>query len=164
MPRPVKSAIRKPAANKAKARGESSGALALSIVHAPKLVQARASKARVAEWLAENGRSGPGKALKALLALPAPADAAKRKGWVDGLHGIHMGLLDKKWEPTPDGINFAAIVCEVDKHLADDAIVTTDAGNFGSYVHRYIGFKQTQEFHSSIVGAMGFSRDRKSVV
>ena len=43
----------------------------------------------------------------------------------------------------------------MDKHLADDAIVTSDAGNFGSYIHRYIGFKQGQEFLSSIVGAMG---------
>ena len=31
----------------------------------------------------------------------------------------------------------------------------TDAGNFGSYVHRYIGFKPGQTFLSSVVGAMG---------
>ena len=54
-----------------------------------------------------------------------------------------------------DGINFAAIVCEVDKHLAPDATVTTDAGNFGSFVHRYIGFRQSQVFLASVVGAMG---------
>ena len=54
-----------------------------------------------------------------------------------------------------DGVNFAAIVCEVDKHLAPDATVTTDAGNFGSFVHRYIGFRQGQMFLSSVVGAMG---------
>ncbi len=97
----------------------------------------------------------PHEVIKGLLAKGAPADAGKRKAWVAGLNERHLSLLAKKWEPTPDGINFAAIVCEVDKHLADDAIITTDAGNFGSYVHRYIGFKQTQEFHSSIVGAMG---------
>ncbi len=55
------------------------------------------------------------------------------RGWVDGLHKIHLSLLEKTWEPTTDGINFAAIVCEIDKHLADDAVVTSDAGNFGSY-------------------------------
>jgi acetolactate synthase I/II/III large subunit len=99
--------------------------------------------------------ASPHEVIKALLAKGAPADAAKRTDWVRGLHERHLTLLDKKWEPTTDGINFAAIVCEVDKHLADDAIITSDAGNFGSYIHRYIGFKQTQEFHSSIVGAMG---------
>jgi len=97
----------------------------------------------------------PHEVIKGLLARGAPADAAKRTDWVAGLHSRHRALLEKKWEPTPDGINFAAIVCEVDKHLADDAVITTDAGNFGSYVHRYIGFKQTQTFLSSIVGAMG---------
>jgi acetolactate synthase-1/2/3 large subunit len=97
----------------------------------------------------------PHEVIKGLLAKGAPADAAKRKGWVASLNSIHLKLLDKTWEPTTDGINFAAIVCEVDKHLAPDAVVTTDAGNFGSYVHRYIGFKPGQEFLSSIVGAMG---------
>lgn len=99
--------------------------------------------------------ASPHEVIKALLAKGAPLDAAKRSDWVAGLHQRHLSLLAKEWEPTPDGINFAAVVCEVDKHLAADAIVTTDAGNFGSYVHRYIGFRQTQEFHSSIVGAMG---------
>ena len=97
----------------------------------------------------------PYEVIKSLLARGAPAGAAKRKGWVDGLHKIHLSLLEKTWEPTTDGINFGAIVCEVDKHLADDAVVTSDAGNFGSYLHRYIGFKPGQEFLSSVVGAMG---------
>jgi acetolactate synthase-1/2/3 large subunit len=97
----------------------------------------------------------PHEVLKALLARGAPSGAAKRAGWVQGLHGIHRRLLEKTWEPTADGINFAAVVCEVDKHLADDAVVTTDAGNFGSYVHRYIQFRPGQEFLSSVVGAMG---------
>jgi acetolactate synthase-1/2/3 large subunit len=97
----------------------------------------------------------PYEVVKALLTLPTPSDAAKRRPWVDSLHKIHMSLLEKTWEPTTDGINFAAIVCEIDKHLADDAVITSDAGNFGSYIHRYIGFKPGQEFLSSVVGAMG---------
>ncbi|MBN8875155.1 MAG: pyruvate decarboxylase [Rhodospirillales bacterium] len=107
-------------------------------------------------WRADLGiPADPYEVLKALLALPVPANAGRRRGWVDGLHKIHLSLLEKSWEPTPDGINFAAVVCEVDKHLADDAVVTSDAGNFGSYLHRYIGFRPGQEFLSSVVGAMG---------
>ncbi|HWB49270.1 MAG TPA: thiamine pyrophosphate-dependent enzyme [Stellaceae bacterium] len=97
----------------------------------------------------------PHEVIKALLQRGAPADAGKRRGWVAGLNAIHRRLLAKEWDATSDGINFAAIVCEVDKHLAPDAVVTTDAGNFGSFVHRYIGFKQSQIFLSSVVGAMG---------
>jgi acetolactate synthase I/II/III large subunit len=97
----------------------------------------------------------PYEVVKALLARKTPSDASKRRGWIDGLHKIHLSLLEKTWEPTTDGINFAAIVCEIDKHLADDAVVTSDAGNFGSFLHRYIGFKPGQVFLSSVVGAMG---------
>ena len=93
--------------------------------------------------------------IRALLAKGAPKDAPKRKGWVAGLNKIHKSLLAPEWEPTTDGINFAQIVCEIGKHLADDAIITSDAGNFGSFVHRYIGFKSTQTFLASVVGAMG---------
>ncbi len=93
--------------------------------------------------------------IRALLKRGTPDGAGKRRGWVDGLHAIHRRLLAKEWDATTDGVNFAAIVCEVDKHLSDDATVTTDAGNFGSFVHRYIGFRQSQIFLSSVVGAMG---------
>ncbi len=99
--------------------------------------------------------ASPHEVIKGLLAKGAPADAAKRRGWVDGLHGHSTRLMAKEWLPTTDGINFAAIVCEIDKHLAPDAVVTTDAGNFGSYVHRYVHFAPGQIFLSSIVGAMG---------
>src|SRR6516225_3295133 len=97
----------------------------------------------------------PYEVVKALLRRSAPADADKRRGWVSGLNARHRKLLAKEWEPTSDGINFAAVVCEVDKHLAPDATVTTDAGNFASFVHRYIGFRQGQVFLASVVGAMG---------
>jgi acetolactate synthase-1/2/3 large subunit len=97
----------------------------------------------------------PSEVVKALLRRGAPADMEKRRGWVAGLNTIHRKLLAKEWEPTADGVNFAAIVCEVDKHLAPDATVTTDAGNFASFVHRYIGFRQGQVFLASVVGAMG---------
>ncbi|MEE8332536.1 MAG: thiamine pyrophosphate-dependent enzyme [Alphaproteobacteria bacterium] len=97
----------------------------------------------------------PSEVLTGLLRQGAPAGAEKRRGWVDGLNALHRGLLTKEWEPTDDGVNFAAIVCEVEKHLAPDATVTTDAGNFASFVHRYLGFGQDQVFLASVVGAMG---------
>jgi acetolactate synthase-1/2/3 large subunit len=99
--------------------------------------------------------ASPAEVVRGLLGHGTPPDAEKRRAWVAELHDIHRELLAKEWEPVPDGINFAAIVCEIDKHLAPDATITTDAGNFASYVHRYIGFGQKQVFLSSVVGAMG---------
>src|SRR6516165_1819280 len=79
----------------------------------------------------------PYEVIKALLRRGAPASVARRRGWVDGLHAIHRRQLAKEWEPTRDGVNFAAIVCDVDKHVAPHETVTTGPGNFGSVVHRH---------------------------
>jgi acetolactate synthase-1/2/3 large subunit len=97
----------------------------------------------------------PYEVIKGLLRRSAPEDKDKRRRWVGELNAIHRRLLAKEWETSPDGVNFAAVVCEVDKHLTADATVTTDAGNFASFVHRYIGFRQGQVFLASVVGAMG---------
>ena len=97
----------------------------------------------------------PHAVIQALLARPAPADAAKRAPWVARLNTIHRRLMEPTWEPMTDGVNFAAVVCEIAKHLAPDATVTSDAGNFSSFIHRYIGFKPGQMFLASVVGAMG---------
>ena len=99
--------------------------------------------------------SDPQAVIRALLARGAPAGATKRKGWVAGLHAIHKKLMAPEWDKTTDGVNFAAVAVEVGKHLSADAIVSTDAGNFSSFVHRYIGFRPGQTFLSSVVGAMG---------
>ena len=107
-------------------------------------------------WRPELGIAcAPVEVIHALLARGAPAEAEKRRAWVAGLHAIHRALLEPTWEPAPDGVNFAAVVCAVNRHLAADATVTSDAGNFGSFIHRYMAFKPGQMFLSSVVGAMG---------
>jgi acetolactate synthase-1/2/3 large subunit len=97
----------------------------------------------------------PAAIIRALLKRGAPAGAAKRAGWVAGLNTIHNTLMQPNWDSMSDGVNFAAICVEVGKHLAPDAAVTSDAGNFSSFIHRYIGFRPGQNFLSSVVGAMG---------
>src|SRR5262249_19761598 len=97
----------------------------------------------------------PHAVVAALLARGAPVDASERQGWVAGLNAIHRRLLRPEWGATGDGVNFAAVVCEIGRHLAPDAAVTSDAGNFSSFIHRYIGFRPGQIFLASVVGAMG---------
>ncbi|MDI3309713.1 MAG: thiamine pyrophosphate-binding protein [Acetobacteraceae bacterium] len=97
----------------------------------------------------------PASVIRALLKRGAPAGAAKRQGWVAGLNAIHRRLMEPVWESMSDGVNFAAVCVEVGKHLAADAAVSSDAGNFSSFIHRYIGFRPGQVFLSSVVGAMG---------
>lgn len=107
-------------------------------------------------WRVDLGLAcSPHEVIKDLLARGAPAGSNRRRGWIDGLHTIHRELMEPIWEPTPDGVNFAAVVCAVNRHLAPDTTVTSDAGNFSSFIHRYIEFRPGQVFLSSVVGAMG---------
>ena len=99
--------------------------------------------------------ASPKEVIEALLNRKTPKITKKRLKWIEKLNKIHIQLTNKTWDSTTDGVNFAAVVSEVDKHLSDTAAITTDAGNFGSFVHRYINFKQSHVFLSSVVGAMG---------
>ncbi len=97
----------------------------------------------------------PSAVVSALLARGAPAGAAKRKGWVAQLNAVHKRVTTPEWESMPDGVNFSAVIAAVNRHLADDATVTSDAGNFATFVHRYLLMKPGQMFLASVVGAMG---------
>lgn len=97
----------------------------------------------------------PAAVVRALLARGAPAGASKRKTWVDGLHAVHKRVTKAEWAATSDGVNFSAVIAEINKHLTDDATVTSDAGNFATFVHRYLLMKPGQMFLASVVGAMG---------
>ncbi len=97
----------------------------------------------------------PAAMVEALLARPTPPSSPTRRAWVKGLNDIGREILRPVWEPTGDGVNFAAVVCGVNAHLAPDAVVTSDAGTFASFIQRYMEFRQGHAFLSSVVGAMG---------
>ena len=97
----------------------------------------------------------PAAVVRALLAKGAPPNAAKRKAWVDNLHAVHKRVTKAEWQPMTDGVNFAAVIAEINTRLTDDATVTSDAGNFATFVHRYLLMKPGQMFLASVVGAMG---------
>lgn len=107
-------------------------------------------------WRPEIGMAcEPWAVVRALLARGAPAGAEKRRGWVAGLNAIHKRVSAPEWESMPDGVNFSAVIAAVNKRLTDDATVTSDAGNFATFVHRYMTMKPGQMFLASVVGAMG---------
>jgi acetolactate synthase-1/2/3 large subunit len=98
--------------------------------------------------------SDPHLLVGALLAR-APEMAGDRAGWIARLHGLHQGLTAPTWEPATDGVNFAAVCVGIAERLPRDAIVSTDAGNFTSFVHRHIPFRPSNIFLGSAVGGMG---------
>jgi acetolactate synthase-1/2/3 large subunit len=78
-----------------------------------------------------------------------------RAEWIAKLNGIHRELTAPVHAPAPDGVNFASVCIALAERMAPDAVLTTDAGNFTSFVHRHIPFGPSNIFLGSAVGGMG---------
>jgi acetolactate synthase-1/2/3 large subunit len=91
----------------------------------------------------------------ALLNRTPPALPPERAIWIARLNAIHRELTAPKHEAAPDGVNFAAVCIAMAERMAPDAMLTTDAGNFTSFVHRHIPFGPRNIFLGSAVGGMG---------
>jgi acetolactate synthase-1/2/3 large subunit len=97
----------------------------------------------------------PHEVVDALLARTPPAAPAGRGAWIARLNAIHRDLTAPHHEPASDGVNFAAVCIALGERMARDAVLTTDAGNFTSFVHRHIPFGPANVFLGSAVGGMG---------
>jgi acetolactate synthase-1/2/3 large subunit len=85
---------------------------------------------------------------------PRPAPAGRR-AWAERLVGLDRRLRVFGGEAAPDSVDFGHIAVAVAKRLPEDAIVTTDAGNFAGWFARYISYRPTQRAIGWIGGAMG---------
>jgi acetolactate synthase-1/2/3 large subunit len=97
----------------------------------------------------------PHAVVAALLSRTAPEPRAGRADWIARLNTIHRELAAPRHEPAPDGVNFAAVCIALAARMATDAVLTTDAGNFTSFVHRHVPFGPRNIFLGSAVGGMG---------
>lgn len=94
----------------------------------------------------------------AFLEALSSRDAAGSKGretWNGRLKDYVDRLMGGVPEPSEDGLNFGLLVEALKPHLADDAIVVTDAGNFSSWLHRHVRFNGRQMMLGAVSGAMG---------
>lgn len=93
--------------------------------------------------------------LRTMLAA-GPGDVPDgRRDWIKRLNEAHRGVM--AWRPVSanDGVVFGHVVAAINRHLAEDAVVTTDAGNFSSWPARYLHLGQKNMFIGATVGAMG---------
>ncbi len=96
----------------------------------------------------------PHQVVRALLSMP-PRMPPGRAEWIARLNGLHRELTAPIHDPAPDGVNFAHVCIALAQRMAPDAVLTTDAGNFTSFVHRHIPFGPRNIFLGSAVGGMG---------
>lgn len=95
----------------------------------------------------------PEEFLKTMLA--AGGGGKDRSGWVKELNDAHKNVMT--WTPVSsnDGVVFGHVIQEIGKHLTENAVVTTDAGNFSSWPSQFLQLTQKNDFLGATVGAMG---------
>ncbi len=93
------------------------------------------------------GRTGP--------ASGAGLDGARAE-WVERVRRTQTRL--SAWHPVSadDGVVFGTVVAEIDRLAPSDTLVTVDAGNFTSWVHRYLAMRGDRRLLGIASSAMGF--------
>jgi acetolactate synthase I/II/III large subunit len=90
------------------------------------------------------------------LAHSARVVSSVREAWTSRINGfIRSFQAFKSVEPT-DGVDFGSVVTSIARQAAADCVVTTDAGNMSTWVHRHWVMTPKNTLLGAIVGAMGF--------
>ena len=93
--------------------------------------------------------------LAALAGRNAPMPPRARAAWTRRLHAVHAELARWTPAPAPDGVDFGHVIAALSKVLPADAVLTCDAGNFNTWLHRYFPFRATNLLLGAVSGAMG---------
>ena len=89
------------------------------------------------------------------LSQQARVVSSARESWISRVHGfIEKHSAFASINPD-DGVDFGAVVVALAQHAAVDAVITTDAGNMSTWVHRHWKMTPHNALIGGIVGAMG---------
>ena len=90
------------------------------------------------------------------LAQSARVVSAVRERWISAVHEV-TSASQKFVSPQPsDGVDFGVVTMALAKLAPADAIITMDAGNMTTWVHRHWLMTPKNILLGGIVGAMGF--------
>jgi len=94
--------------------------------------------------------------LDAFAAAIAPQPV--RGGWGAWTEELRALREAQRAVPNYEGrLNLASAMRALEQQLSDDAILTTDAGNFAGWATRFLNFKDRQRYIGPTNGAMGYS-------
>jgi acetolactate synthase-1/2/3 large subunit len=98
-------------------------------------------------------------AANALVSVAHTLDARLWAGWRDELRAQYQDWtrIDLGTQSAWDGANMNAIYAWLIENLPEDAIITTDAGNFSGWAQRYIPYGRPGRLLAPINGAMGYA-------
>jgi acetolactate synthase-1/2/3 large subunit len=96
-----------------------------------------------------------GQVVAALRALPPMAKPAWRAR-VAELRREYIDSIDPAGAPVEHPVNLAGIVAHLDRNLAERSIVTSGAGNYTIWVHRFYRYRALRTELAPTSGAMGY--------
>ncbi len=98
-------------------------------------------------------------AANALVATAHTLDARLWAGWRDELRTQYQSWIniDLSAQSAWKGANMTAIYAWLRDNLPEDAIITTDAGNFSGWAQRYLQYGRPGRLLAPINGAMGYA-------
>ncbi|MFT3986088.1 thiamine pyrophosphate-dependent enzyme [Aestuariivirga sp.] len=82
--------------------------------------------------------------------------SSAREGWITDINGFIRGFQEFTPSDPQDGVNFGSVVLSIAAQAPKDSIVTTDAGNISTWVHRHWKMSPANLQLGGIAGAMGF--------
>jgi acetolactate synthase I/II/III large subunit len=78
-----------------------------------------------------------------------------REAWASKLNGFIRQMQAFTSRTPQDGVDFGEVIVALAKLSPADSIITTDAGNMSTWVHRHWVMRPTNTLIGGIVGAMG---------
>jgi acetolactate synthase I/II/III large subunit len=82
--------------------------------------------------------------------------SAVRERWISHVNEVTR-ISQEFTSPSPDdGIDFGVVTASLERFADDNAIITMDAGNMTTWVHRHWKMSTKNTLVGGIVGAMGF--------
>jgi acetolactate synthase I/II/III large subunit len=94
-------------------------------------------------------------AVLADLGQEARVVSSAREAWISRINGEVRSLQAFTPVATTDGIDFGIVIDALARLAPKDAIISTDAGNMSTWVHRHWVMSTSNSLIGGIVGAMG---------
>ncbi|ONI87751.1 hypothetical protein ALI22I_21445 [Saccharothrix sp. ALI-22-I] len=104
----------------------------------------------------EKPSAHPRAVLDALVTAHWAAPTPERLDWVRGWRELADRLATPNPRPFDDGLDLTHVAAALDAELPDGSVITFDAGNFSSWVHRYVHVGPDRLMLALGNGAMGF--------
>jgi acetolactate synthase-1/2/3 large subunit len=97
--------------------------------------------------------AGPNEFIAAAAEL-SPVDGAKWADWARAAHDDYVAREQAK--PSPGKLNMVEVMASVRELLPRDAIITTGAGNYAAWSHRFYRYTQPGTQIAPVSGSMGY--------